>query len=317
MLFKEKLYLANCDSVRQLDHEEIRKRFLTAAVFADGVVLSPNVLIDNPGILSALGQKNIARWFREEGLGKVVVRGNGIRPGASLRDYFDALPGSYRVSHLGGRRKNELETHAPQALDSLHRSLDTAQNTLEAYQTRWEPVTLSPDSLTREILSQPGTHHYTGSNISPLTAINNGELTLSSRSAWYQHVEQHAQMSAAEKAHFKLTVIDAAYNRLFTQHGEAFAMDRIRVLEHMPPAMLDTTLTIRGMRRQRRWLINGYRLFGLVTTLGTDGLAELLADEAVGYMEDKAKQHGHSWFTRKNWFGLYDNLTHKIGVELT
>lgn len=317
MLFKEKLYLANCDSVRQLSHEEIRKRFLTAVVFADGVVLSPNVLIDNPGILSALGQKNIARWFREEGLGKVVVRGNGIRPGISLRDYFDALPGSYKVSHLGGHSKNELETHTPHALDTLYRSLDNAQATLNTYQTRWEPITLAPDSLTREILNQSGTHDCADSNTSPLATMSHGELTLSSRSAWYQHVEQNTHMSLPEKAHFKLTVIDAAYNRLFTQQGEAFAMDRIRVLEHMPPAILDTTLTIRGMRRQRQWLMNGYRLFGLVTTLGTDGLAELLADEAIGYMEDKATQYGHGWFTRKNWFGLYDNLTHKIGVELT
>ena len=50
MLFKEKMYLSNCDSVRELSIEETRKRLLIGLVFGNGIILSPNILFDNQGV---------------------------------------------------------------------------------------------------------------------------------------------------------------------------------------------------------------------------------------------------------------------------
>ena len=53
MLFKEKIFLANCDSIRKLDSEALWKRIRIGLIFADGIILSPNMLIDNKQIYRA------------------------------------------------------------------------------------------------------------------------------------------------------------------------------------------------------------------------------------------------------------------------
>lgn len=90
MLFKEKLLLSNCDSVRALDGNELRKRFLTGLAFADGVVLSPNALIDNAGIAAVISQSNVTKYLNEEGQGKLVIRGFGMDGYTDVRDYYHA-----------------------------------------------------------------------------------------------------------------------------------------------------------------------------------------------------------------------------------
>lgn len=75
MLFKEKLLLSNCDSVRQLELEKIRQRFLTSLAFGDGVVLTPNTIFDNENIDLLIERKNVHKYLNEEGKGKFVVRG--------------------------------------------------------------------------------------------------------------------------------------------------------------------------------------------------------------------------------------------------
>ena len=87
MLFKEKLLLANCDSVHAHGHEELRKRFLTGLAFADGVVLPPNTLIDNLELANALGQMNVIKYLNEEGKGKFVIRGFGLSRFATLQEF--------------------------------------------------------------------------------------------------------------------------------------------------------------------------------------------------------------------------------------
>ena len=60
MLFKEKLLLSNCDSVKRLPAEQLKKRFLTGMAFGDGVGLSPNMLIDNTGFEALLARRRQA-----------------------------------------------------------------------------------------------------------------------------------------------------------------------------------------------------------------------------------------------------------------
>lgn len=317
MLFKEKLYLANCDSTRRLSREELHKRFMTAVVFADGVVFSPNVLIDNPGILDMLSGRRVAHWFQEEGLGSVVVRGVGVHEGMSLVEYFDQLPGDYVVSRLGGRTKQQLEASGKQELDALRLELEHTQQQLMRYQAGWETLKLTPESLTQEILKRYRKlwdSKYFAHDTRLLDRVREQETVLPSRSAWYQHLEG---MTPGLREHFKWEVVDVAYGRLFVKPGEAFAMDRIKYLSGLPETILQGGLGIRAMRKQREWISQAYGLFGLVTSLATEELLRVLADEAIGFLEDKALDRGLDWACRDNWFGLYDKVTAKIGVELT
>ena len=102
MLFKEKIFLANCDSVRKLNRDALWKRIRIGLVFADGIILSPNTLIDNEEMFDALNDKQIIKYLKEEGSGKIVVRGNNIYPEQPLMDYFNNLPNNYIISSLEG-----------------------------------------------------------------------------------------------------------------------------------------------------------------------------------------------------------------------
>ena len=86
MLFKEKMYLSNCDSVRGLSNDEIRKRFLIGLVFGNGVILSPNILFDTKGLNQVLEQKNVIKFLNEEGYGNFIIRGMNIENINSLDD---------------------------------------------------------------------------------------------------------------------------------------------------------------------------------------------------------------------------------------
>lgn len=88
MLFKEKLLLSNCDSIRKLNQSELRKRFLTDMTFADGVVLSPNTLIDNIDFYQLIFRKNLVKYLNEKGSGKFVIRGFNCDQDQLLTDYI-------------------------------------------------------------------------------------------------------------------------------------------------------------------------------------------------------------------------------------
>ena len=58
------------------------------------------------------------------------------------------------------------------------------------------------------------------------------------------------------------------------------------------------------------------KAFEIVTTIGTTELFKIITDEALSYIEDKATEKGISFFSRKNWFGLYPILKNKLGLEI-
>lgn len=316
MLFKEKLYLSNCDSVRQLSDEEVRKRFLIGAVFAQGVILSPNLLIDNSSMVSILRQANVSGYFREEGAGNIVVRGFGVSKTCSLVEYFDALPDFFRVSRFGGKPKSRLMSEEK---DAIRRDLDAAQSLLEGYEATFEPVSLGPDALTDAILQRQSSEWrtlYFGESDLAFSRFLDAARTLQSRSAWYDHIESMPDWSEGKKLAFRLEVVDSAYNALFVAPGEAFAMDRVGVLGQVPSTILDQGVSLRAMRRKLELVAYPLRAFQFISSMATNELAQFLLDEALDYAESRFLKRGWSWATKKNWFGLYPKMTDYIGVEL-
>ena len=107
MIFKEKIMLSNCDSVRCLSEIEIKKRLLVALTFSDGVILSPNIVIDNLGFDRVLSMRNVHKYLNEEGVGKFVIRGFNVSSFNSMYDYFDSRDDSYIVSSVAGSPKKK------------------------------------------------------------------------------------------------------------------------------------------------------------------------------------------------------------------
>lgn len=312
MILKEKMFLSNCDSVRGLAPTELRKRLLLGAVWSEGVIVSPNLLIDNAGIAGVLDDDGLRAWYRDEGRGSLVLRGPFADLGLSLVDYFRALPGSHVLSRCGGRCKAAL---TPAETDTILRDLDRIDRLLAEHGALIEPFTLAHDALSREIVArleqEPGTR-------AALTAAGLGpdEMAgLTSRSAWYARLAE-ALPDPDQAARFRLGVVDAAYNALFVRRGEAFVMDRIAVLHGLPPALLDASVRLRALRREIGQVQAAVKLISLVGSLGTDGLVKVLTDQALDYVQDKAQDKGIGWLDRRNWFGLYPQLRNRIGVEV-
>lgn len=321
MLFKENILLANCDSTRALSTKELQKRILIGTLFGRGVIVSPNILIDNPGIPEVLDRPNIAKYLREEGQGSFVVRGFNVGSDFSILEYFEKLPDSYILSSLAGRPcKGDLKYLER---DSLKWRLERLQRSLEAIRLRAQPVEVSPDSLTREIkrrlTADSAGQYYFGSQSNLDTFLEGSEHCVS-RSDWYSRIEQysadHWRLGGDSAAAFKLEVVDPAYNSLFIHKGETFVQDNIRVIERFPVALLNAGAHIKSLRREMSLLSYSYRLFELVSSLAVGDLARYLTEEALDYVESKAIDHGYEKLARKNWFGLYPKMRQYMGVEI-
>lgn len=322
MLFKEKVLLTNCDSVRNLGYEELRKRVLMGVVFADGVVLSMNMLLDSRYMLRILSAANIVRYFREDGAGKILVRGHGIEGLRGVSDYFDSLPDNFIVSSAGsGATKQSLKGEGLKFFTQRLKLLDELVNKLGI---RFEAVEMKPDSLQVQIRQRWLKDDSVSSAASQpvdvqtriLTALESGNLV--SRSDWYAAMEHWATEFGERfaKEQFRSEVVDPSYHYLFAQPGEGFMQDRVRFLDQIPPAILDTAATIRAMRRDIGHINTALNTFQLIHSLGATSIVSWLTERAREYIEDQFESTALSHLSRKNWYGMYPRMRRIIGLEI-
>lgn len=309
MILKQRLFLANCDSVRQLAQDEVAKRLLLSAAFAEGVVVSVNLLIDNQGMADVLARPELESWYREEGAGSLALRGMFADDDVSLVDYFRNLPPSFRLSRLGGRTKADM---LPAEEATILRDLERIDHLLALYQAGKSPVPRAPTALARAVARRLGRNP--GADLL-LEQAGIDPTALVSRSDWYKALAQ-SQLPPADRDRLRIGIVDAAYNSLFVRRGEAFAMDRIKVLGNLPTPLLSGSVNLRNYRREIGHLRTGARVFSFISSLATEEILRALTDAAVGYLEDKAQEKGLGWFDRRNWFGLYPRLVNQIGVEI-
>lgn len=313
MLFREKMYLANCDSTRRLEPAELRKRMLLGLVFADGVLLTPNILLDNQGFDSLLAERSVIKYLNEEGLGKFVIRGFNLHGLSSMSDYYEKLPSSYVLSSLpGSPTKGDLGATEEREFRDRLRRLDQV---LHRFQPVFESVEGSK-SLTsevhRRVLQEPAELWREGER----EQFIEGTRQLISRSEWYRYSEALFASDPERSERIRRTLLDPAYNSLFVSEQEVFAQDRIRYLGGLPERLLLPGVAIRALRRELGMLEGALRLFEVVASAGSGELLRFLADEALGYIEDKAQEQGVEFLSRRNWFGLYPWLQRKIGIEV-
>lgn len=291
------------------------------------VVLSPNLLLDNPAIISMLASPAVQRWLKSDqhDESKLMIRGFNLEKGLSLVDYFADLKDSYVISQLGGVHKSDL---TGEQLSRIQRHLEKADTILRSYEPSIASLPKRPGALTEQIRSrlavstdltltteieEPEAQRIAHQQV--LALVEQGGLPLGSRSEWYRALGQ-LELSTEQRDQFRLEVVDASYNALFVDTGEAFVMDRMVGLSRLPQWLLQTGVSITSRREEIRTLKAGYELFNLITTLGSEEIIKVVADKALEYAEDKAKERGISWCERRNWFGLYPKLTRVMGVEL-
>lgn len=311
MLFKEKMYLSNCDSVRGLSNDEIRKRFLIGLVFGNGVILSPNILFDTKGLNQVLEQKNVIKFLNEEGYGNFIIRGMNIENINSFADYFEKLPSNYKISNLNGIEKGELTRSQLQYIGNNIKYIDKIiQNIKPVYQN----ALIQKDSLTKEIFKRISIDYFDDDEKFNKFLLESEKLV--SRSEWYTFLNIFLKGNETKINSIKSEIIDPAYNSLFINNSESFIQDNINVLDKIPEKILSGMVTINSLKNEIELIEYPLKAFEIVTTIGTTELFKIITDEALSYIEDKATEKGISFFSRKNWFGLYPILKNKLGLEI-
>lgn len=311
MLFKEKMYLSNCDSVRGLSNDEIRKRFLIGLVFGNGVILSPNILFDTKGLNQVLEQKNVIKFLNEEGYGNFIIRGMNIENINSFADYFEKLPSNYKISNLNGIEKGELTRSQLQYIGNNIKYIDKIiQNIKPVYQN----ALIQKDSLSKEIFKRISIDYFDDDEKFNKFLLESEKLV--SRSEWYTFLNIFLKGNETKINSIKSEIIDPAYNSLFINNSESFIQDNINVLDKIPEKILSGMVTINSLKNEIELIEYPLKAFEIVTTIGTTELFKIITDEALSYIEDKATEKGISFFSRKNWFGLYPILKNKLGLEI-
>lgn len=318
MLLKEKLLLSNCDSVRRLTPDDLQKRFLTGMTFGEGIIVSPNILIDNLEFHHLLSRKNVVKYLNEEGHGALVLRGFNLSEGMSLLDYYEALPSDFIFSSVeGSPTKSNLNTLQTKELIERIKATQKALGKL-GYLT--EKLELSPDSLTKEVLQRLNDNSCIGHFFNDdrerilFTDLVNDKI---SRSEWYNIADNYFNnKNELLSTQFKAEVINPAYNSLFAKDGEGFLQDNIRYINNIPKIILDAGISYRSLRKEIELIEYALKIFEIVSTLGTTELYKLLTDQAMDYIEEKMSDRGKNYFCRKNWFGMYHKMQRAIGLEL-
>ncbi|KOO01835.1 hypothetical protein [Vibrio nereis] len=318
MLFKEKLLLSNCDSVRQLRLEELRKRFLMGMVFGDGVVLSPNTLVDNHNMDEILKKRNLVKYLNEEGSGKLVIRGFNLKNSFDLEEYYEKLPSNFILSSIEGAPEKGKLTNYQQVC--LLERIRKTQAALNAIVYKSEKVALEKSALQDEIFLRINDDLAIGNYFKDdgdRILFKRKTSKIFSRSDWYNFSDDYfGKISPIESRRFKNEVVNPSYNSLFATKGEGFLLDDIKVLKDVPEKILDVGVVYKSLKNEIELVQYPYKAFEIITTLGATDLLQFITDEAMGYIEDKCKESAARTFTRKNWFGMYPKMQQFLGLEL-
>lgn len=318
MLFKEKLLLSNCDSVRQLSSTEIRKRFLTGLTFAEGVILTPNTLLDNDDFHSLITRRNVVKYLNEEGAGKFIIRGFNLDEGICLVDYFEKLPDDYILSSLPNSPKKSHINNVQR--DQILTKLDAIQIALEKISPKVESIEIQRESLQNGVFNRLRDDDVLGvffDSDEERIFFKNKAKEAVSRSQWYGLSDQYfGPKSLIGSNRFKSEVIDPAYNSLFAIEGEGFLQDNIKVINSVPEIILDAGVVFKSLRNEIEYIEYAIKTFELISSLGAGELVKFFTDEALDYIEDKFKDRGGKYLSRKNWFGMYGLMKEKIGLEV-
>lgn len=320
MLFKEKVLLSNGDSVICRESDEIKKRLLMALAFSNGVILSPNILLDNNGIDDILSSRNIKDYVNNCDSPSFIIRGRNITSIGSIENYFDSCEDEYIISSLpGSPKKKDLKESQLSAFKAKLRNVDLQLKDINPtyINTDFEKDSLRKEIYSRLIENDIWEKYFKNENQYGLFIDETKEIC--SRSSWYDYNKKEIAKFLNDKIsidQFKMEIIDTSYNYVYTGTSDAFIQDDIKYLSVFPIELFEGAVSIKRHREKIENIKFYIDLIQFVSSLGTDQIMKVIANEALEYLEDKAVEKGFEILSRRNWFGLYPKLRNHMGVEV-
>lgn len=315
MLVGTNLYLANCDSVHKRPLDEVRARVVWGLAFAERIILTPNIVIDNPSTEEIFSSHTVYK-FLTENPGKIIIRHNHSQPELCFRDYFNELDDEFVVSsHNGSPRKRDLK---PDRLGTIHKRLDKLDALFSAFKATHENVQLSPNSLSTQIgsvLDNLTSEPIENPSMEPadLEKLRSAD-NLHSRSAWYGYLESHFEGNALKREKIRSEIVDPAYNGLFIRSAEAFASDRLRPgMLYIPEVVLMKHAYKDEVDAVKRLL----KIIRFVHTLGADGAVGWLVEMTSDHLKEYLADHANKFITaRRTWKNMHDQMLNHVGVGI-
>jgi len=317
MLFKEKLLLANCDSVMKRPKEELNKRFKMGLLFAEGIILSTNVLIDNNSIDSIFQDNTIKQYLlSNEGHGKLVIRGRGLEDNQPLIDFYHNLPDNFIFSSFNGKLKNQLSFQETEIILNRLKIIDEIIHNSQALKESIDNSSTS--ALSEQLIIRSESYFKDFNNINFKQSIDRFQKefkTIKTRSQAY-HLSEIYFTNKLIREKIRTELIDPAYNHMFVKSGEGFVQDRIKVFSNLPTSVINSGMTLRQHKQKIELILEVWDILNLIHSFGSTTIYDILEDKALDYIESKLVDSGKNFLTRKNWYGMYNKMSNSLGVEV-
>ena len=308
MFLNCRLYLSNCDSINQLDENELEKKILTGLCFSKkGVVVSPNILLDNK-IDFLFKSKILSKYLNEEGYGSFIIRGKNFIQIGSFQDYFDNLPNSYKVSMFNGKEKGKLNKKEIEYLVTKLRNIDKF---IKQNQINLENADLNENSLTFEIHKRLKKDNFFNNQYKLLSFCEKTK-NLISRSDWYNFVNINFKDIIFRKQ-FIFKYIDPSYYYLYTSNNEGFIQENKAINSiKFNKQFLYLILLKKSLEDEKQLIETGFNIFCFIVSLGKINILKYLTDQAKDFIKDKTIE----FLIEKDWLGIYNKIYKKLGIEI-
>lgn len=309
-IIKNNIYLSNCDSTKKLSLDVLEKKVLIGLSFFEGIILSPNIIIDNEYFFKIFFNKDVIRYLKEEGSGKVKVR-TFIKSfddkKFSALNYFESLRDTFYFSTFNKLKKDLTKSE----LENIRKKLKEIDECIKILHFKNEYVSISENSLTNEI-------HKRIKRYSQEIFENEDEMEkfflitkdFSSRSDWYIYSKKFFDMGKNKK--FIFSIVDPSYYGLFVEHKEGIINDEIKYLEKLPNIVLKLNLKYKSYEDELEYIDFAFKMIKIILTHGSD----LVLDEVGDFFKEKFSDKAINKIYEKNWFGFYDKFLNKMGIEL-
>ncbi|MDA8391184.1 MAG: hypothetical protein M0Z76_10730 [Gammaproteobacteria bacterium] len=305
------LYLANCDSVHKRAHPEIRKRLVWGFLLARRIILTPPMLIDNPGLDGFFADPIIGRYLRAHS-GKIILRHYHRADALSLVDYFQELDGGFIISSgtSGPCRKDQLSARERTALE---RRLARLDRLLDVANPLHERISIRPNALSEEIRGRLVAAEGLDLDLADRDRLGSQD-GLRSRSHWYAYLQAQYATDPGRLERIRTEVVDPAYNSLSIRPGEAFAADNIPFLDLPGVELAAAVLAYEPEIQMCRAILRAARF---IYSLGTDGLFRWARDAAVEKFRDTVQERlVEEGAASATWRGMMTECRRRIGIEI-
>ncbi len=319
MLIRNNLYLSNCDSVYRRSKEDIKSRIIWGLAFAEKIIITPNMIIDNNGIDDVFNSGKIYKYLKNNGVERIILRHNHSSEELCLSDYFKNLHGDYFLSSiqkskksLNGAERSEIERRVD-AMDKLF---------LREFNCVHERHIVGPKDLSSKIFAllnsyaeNHGNSKDNSGKIIPHKVIESllGSDDMKSRSEWYNYANNTARDPVLSEI-IKYEILDPAYNDVLTKHKESFVLDRLPSGTKLASGILLGGI---AYRKEISTVIKLLKTLNYVHTLANDGVIswfiEMAEEDVAEFFMDHVVE---SLRATKTWENMHQKLAKNIGIGI-